>query len=60
MKVSGEEIAEACADSEVVEVSKDKLKVKRTGNPELPEMQRKRDSKAGEKEGASKKDQGED
>ena len=34
--------------------------MRRVGNPELPEMQKKREAKAGEKAGPSNKDQGED
>jgi len=48
LKVSGEDIAEACQDSEEVDVSADKLKIRRKENKALPpesEM-RKRDSKA--------------
>ena len=60
LKVTAGEIAEANADSEVLEVSKDKLKVRRVGNPELPEMEKKRDAKANQKTGGAAKDQGVD
>ena len=60
LKVTAGEIAEANADSEVLEVSKDKLKVRRVGNPELPEMEKKRDAKANQKAGGAAKDQGVD
>lgn len=60
MKCTAAEIADANADSEAVEVSKDKLKVRRVGNPELPEMEKKRDAKANQKNGAPAKDQGVD
>ena len=48
LKVGGEEIAEACVDSEELEVSEDKLKIRRKENRVLPpqSIERKRDSKA--------------
>jgi hypothetical protein len=60
LKCTAAEIADANADSEAVEVSKDKLKVRRVGNPELPEMEKKRDAKANQKNGGPAKDQGVD
>jgi len=60
LKVTAGEIADANVDSEVLEISKDKLKVRRVGNPELPEMEKKRDAKAGQKAGGAAKDQGVD
>ena len=55
MSISSEKISEACTNSTLVEVSKDKKKIRRTGNPPLPELntERKRDAKAGAKSGAA-------
>lgn len=51
MKVSSEEIAEACKESILIEFSEDKHMVRRIGNKTLPEKAaNKRDSKAKDKE----------
>ena len=51
MKLKSEEIAEACHDSDALDVSTDKLKIRRKDNKALPEASemRKRDAKAGDK-----------
>ena len=54
MKISAADIANAIHDSDKVEVSKDKKKVRRTGNTPLPEKNKdtngkKRDVKANDK-----------
>ena len=47
MGIGVEKIAAAIADgSDKLEMSKDKKKIRRIGNPALPEPQRKRDAKA--------------
>ena len=53
MGVSSEQIADACVDSELVDVNEQKTKIRRTGNPALPELNtdRKRDAKAQNKSG---------
>ena len=55
MKIKTEEIAAACHDSDVLDVSTDKLKIRRKGNLALPEASemRKRDAKAQDKKGSS-------
>lgn len=60
MKIKIAEIVEALEGSDKVEVSEDKKKVRRTGNPELPPkpvkdakaLTKKRDNKANDKEEA--------
>ena len=50
MSITQEQIAEACKDSEEVEVHEGKTKIRRKGNKPLPEKaERKRDVKAAEK-----------
>ena len=51
MNIKTEQIAQAIIDgpSEKLELSKDKKKLRRIGNPALPEPQRKRDEKAASK-----------
>ena len=50
MNITVEKIAAAVNEgSEKVEMSKDKKKLRRIGNPKLPEPQRKRETKATEK-----------
>ena len=50
MGINTEKIANAIDEgSKTLEMSKDKKKVRRIGNPALPEQQRKRDAKATEK-----------
>ena len=52
MNIKGEQIAAAIMDgpSEKLELSKDKKKLRRIGNPALPELNaRKRDQKAADK-----------
>ena len=63
LNITGDEIADACHDSEVLDVSEDKLKIRRKDNLELPVAEmRKRDSKAVGKNGAAadEKKKGED
>lgn len=53
MKITQEEIAECVGDSTKVELSKDKLSVRRKDNEKLPEfVEKKRDEKAGDKKAA--------
>jgi hypothetical protein len=61
LKISAADIAAACADSEEVDVSNDKLKVRRHENKALPEKSeaRKRDNK-GDDKAPKKKDEGVD
>lgn len=55
MAIDAEKIAESCAESEAVEVSADKTKIRRKDNAPLPErnMERRRDAKANEKAGGN-------
>ena len=55
MKIGKEEIAAACEDSRFVDVSADKLKIRRRGNRALPELRemRQRDAKAADKKAAA-------
>lgn len=48
MKISSEQIANACAESEEVDVNPEKSKIRRKDNKALPELNtdRKRDAKA--------------
>jgi len=58
LKVEGAEIADACKDSLELDVSEDKLKIRRKDNKDLPEESemRKRDSKAAAKTDAPAKE----
>jgi hypothetical protein len=63
LEVDGDAIADACKDSEALDVSEDKLKIRRKDNLALPEAEmRKRDNKAESKnaDGIAKKKEGED
>ena len=55
MKISSEQIADACADSTDLEVSEDKTKIRRKENKALPPLNtdRKRDAKAAGKAGGN-------
>lgn len=55
MKISSEQIADACADSTDVDVNPEKSKIRRKDNKALPELNtdRKRDAKAAGKAGAA-------
>lgn len=55
MGISSERIADSCADSTAIEVSKDKTKVRRKNNTPLPALntERKRDAKAAGKTGGA-------
>ena len=61
LKITAGDIATACAESDEVEVSTDKLKVRRAGNKALPEKAeaKKREGKAEDK-APKKKDEGVD
>jgi hypothetical protein len=57
MSLSIEDIANACADSKLVEISEDKKKIRRTANKALPEKTgtlKKREAKASAKKEESK------
>lgn len=53
MQITDAQVAEACADSKLIELSDDKLSLRRTGNKPLPVQTgslRKRDQKAAKKD----------
>ena len=64
MKIKADDIAEALKDSKEVEVSKDHKQIRRAGNKALPAkavtQERKRDTKAKDKEESKKEKQAED
>ena len=55
MKITQQQIAESCADSDLLDVHSDKTKIRRKDNKALPDVvDRKRDQKAAEKLEAGK------